>query len=65
MIIPKSQIENTCPKHSNNILNLICETCDQIICCDCTLVDHPITSHKFDFIIASIERWSTTIIYHL
>ena len=41
----------SCSKHNGELKKLYCFTCSQLICRDCTLVDHPKDSgHKYDFV---------------
>ncbi|KAL9958090.1 hypothetical protein ACROYT_G035059 [Oculina patagonica] len=37
-----------CEKHDGEILKLFCQTCEQLICRDCTVIDH--RNHKYSFI---------------
>ena len=39
---------STCQKHEGKRCKLYCFQCEQLICKDCTLVDH--AGHKFDFV---------------
>ena len=39
---------STCEKHEGELQKLYCFECEQLICRDCTLVDH--AGHKFDFV---------------
>ena len=39
---------STCQKHEGKHCKLYCFQCEQLICKDCTLVDH--AGHKFDFV---------------
>ena len=39
---------STCQKHEGKQCKLYCFQCEQLICKDCTLVDH--AGHKFDFV---------------
>ena len=39
---------STCEKHEGELRKLYCFKCEQLICRDCTLVDH--AGHKFDFV---------------
>ena len=45
-----------CEKHTGEILKLFCETCQETICRDCTIIDH--REHKYDFVaqVAGRER---------
>ena len=41
-------LEVSCLKHSEEKLRLYCDTCHELICHDCTLIQH--RGHKYDFI---------------
>ncbi|XP_015773562.1 PREDICTED: tripartite motif-containing protein 45-like [Acropora digitifera] len=43
-----------CKKHAGETLKLFCETCQQTICRDCTIVDH--RDHKYNFVADVAER---------
>ena len=45
-----------CEKHTGESLKLFCETCQETICRDCTIVDH--REHKYNFVaeVAGRER---------
>lgn len=43
-----------CEKHAGETLKLFCETCQQTICRDCTIVDH--REHKYNFVADVAER---------
>ncbi|XP_065914198.1 tripartite motif-containing protein 2-like [Dysidea avara] len=52
---PKHAIEvslnpGACPSHPDQVLKFYCYTCDQTICVECALLDHPRGEHKFDSI---------------
>jgi len=38
----------SCKKHEGELLKLFCQTCDQLICRDCTLIDH--RDHRYKFV---------------
>ena len=44
----KKTLTSTCQKHEGKRRKLHCFECEQLICKDCTLVDH--AGHKFDFV---------------
>ena len=47
--LPKKKAPtSTCQKHEGKRCKLYCFQCEQLICKDCTLVDH--AGHKFDFV---------------
>ena len=43
-----------CGKHAGEVLKLFCETCQETICRDCTIVDH--REHKYNFVADVAER---------
>ena len=47
--LPKKKAPtSTCEKHEGELRKLYCFECKQLICRDCTLIDH--AGHKFDFV---------------
>ncbi|XP_072048257.1 E3 ubiquitin-protein ligase TRIM45-like [Amphiura filiformis] len=49
--------QEMCPKHSGEVLRFYCETCEEPMCRDCTVVDHPRPDHKqIDLKSAAQER---------
>lgn len=44
---PKPQY---CSEHDDQPLDLYCNTCSQLICRDCTYIDHPRGEHQFEFL---------------
>ena len=47
----KNTLTYSCSKHNGELRKLYCYTCSELICRDCTLVDHPKDSgHKYDFV---------------
>ena len=47
----KKTLTYSCSKHNGELKKLYCYTCSELICRDCTLVDHPKDSgHKYDFV---------------
>ena len=51
--------ELKCHKHTNESLKLYCYTCHQLVCRDCTLIDHK--EHKYAFIVDAVPRCKSTI----
>ena len=47
-ILKKKTPTSTCQKHEGKRRKLYCFECQQLICRDCTLIDH--AGHKFDFL---------------
>ena len=49
--------QEMCPKHTGEVLRFYCETCDEPMCRDCTVLDHPRSDHKqIDLKSAASER---------
>ena len=52
---PKALVKPAfCGKHAGEALKLFCETCQETICRDCTIIDH--REHKYNFIADVSER---------
>ena len=47
-LIPRKKTASNCLKHSNKKLKIYCETCQELICTDCTLHVH--NGHKYDLV---------------
>ncbi len=43
-----------CPQHTANELKLFCETCQVVICFQCTLIDHK--GHRYDLVTDILEK---------
>lgn len=41
-------IRDNCSDHSGEELTYFCQTCDKLICRECTVVSHPKTTHAFE-----------------
>lgn len=39
---------DSCPEHNREELTYFCQTCDKLICRECTVVNHPKTTHVFE-----------------
>ena len=52
-----------CPRHQNRELELYCETCEELICVQCTIQQH--NGHKYDFIGEVFERHKQEIMSSL
>ncbi|XP_077981795.1 tripartite motif-containing protein 2-like [Glandiceps talaboti] len=39
-----------CSKHEGNQLKLYCDTCDKVICLECTVTDHPQSKHEYRYL---------------
>ena len=54
---------STCHKHEGKRCKLYCFQCEQLICKDCTLVDH--TGHKFDFVRGVADAFREEVLFSL
>ena len=45
IVIHKTSAEEFCPKHKDQVMWFFCETCEHLICRDCTVIDHPASTH--------------------
>ncbi|XP_070561118.1 tripartite motif-containing protein 2-like [Ptychodera flava] len=45
-----------CSKHNDNQVKFYCDSCDSMICADCTVIDHPNTSHKYRYLEEAAEE---------
>ena len=43
---PPEKPKSLCPRHEGEELQLYCDTCEEVICYDCTIKDH--NGHKYD-----------------
>ena len=50
-----------CKVHEEQVLRFFCETCGELICRDCTVVDHPSTSHTLVNVKNAAKRQRTEI----
>ena len=57
--VPIEAQDLKCHKHTNEPLKLYCYTCYQLVCRDCTLIDHK--EHKYAFIVDAIPRCKSSI----
>ena len=46
MKVDKSAREESCSKHQEEVLKFYCETCEEPVCRDCLVVEHPNPDHK-------------------
>ncbi|XP_072046767.1 tripartite motif-containing protein 2-like [Amphiura filiformis] len=54
--------QEMCPKHKGEVLRFYCETCDELMCRDCTVVGHPRPDHKQIELINAAEERNNTIL---
>ena len=65
--LPVKQMPSfSCPKHDGELMKLYCSTCNQLICRDCTLVDHSKESgHKYDFVTSIVSSLREEVLANL
>ena len=51
--VPPKKVTHFCPKHKDQELRLYCETCEELICHDCTIQLHQ--GHQYDLISDTFE----------
>ena len=61
--VPLKKVTHFCLKHKDQQLRLYCETCDDLICHDCTVKLHQ--GHRYDLISDSIEGHKADIVASL
>jgi len=47
---PGSSFNSSCARHNGEELKLYCETCETLICRDCTMIDHVRPEHRYIFV---------------
>ena len=52
-----------CPKHPENVLKIYCETCQELICSDCTVRLHK--DHQYDLVTDTFPKHRDEILSHL
>ena len=57
--VPPKKVTHFCLKHKDQHLRLYCETCEELICHDCTVRLHK--GHQYDLISDTFERHKTKI----
>ena len=61
--MPSKKKVTYCPKHSENILKIYCETCGELICNDCTIRLHQ--GHNYDLVTDTFQRHKGEIVSSL
>jgi hypothetical protein len=57
-MIPRAPIqESACLKHPDEMIKFYCSTCNEFICRDCIVYEHPAPSHNHKFIGAALEEF--------
>ena len=62
-LMPSKKKVIYCPKHSDNILKIYCETCGELICNDCTIRLH--RGHNYDLVTDTFQRHKGEIVSSL
>ena len=62
-LMPSKKKVTYCPKHSENILKIYCETCGELICNDCTIRLHQ--GHNYDLVTDTFQRHKGEIVSSL
>ena len=62
MVTPK-KVTTLCTKHPTEPIKIYCETCDQLICCDCTVKTH--RDHNYDLIPDAFPKHRDAILAYL
>ncbi|XP_070560024.1 E3 ubiquitin-protein ligase TRIM56-like [Ptychodera flava] len=50
-----------CSNHRESKVKFYCESCDVVICTECTVVDHPMTSHRYISLSKAVEKCRESI----
>ncbi|XP_070578090.1 E3 ubiquitin-protein ligase TRIM56-like [Ptychodera flava] len=50
-----------CTNHSNYEIEFYCDTCDKAICLKCTVLDHPMTEHKYRCVKDAAKEFTTEL----
>ncbi|XP_070561117.1 tripartite motif-containing protein 2-like [Ptychodera flava] len=50
-----------CSKHDDNQIKFYCDTCESMICTDCTVIDHPVTTHKYRYLKEAADECKQSI----
>ena len=62
-LVPLTKKVMYCPKHSENILKIYCETCGELICNDCTIRLHQ--GHNYDLVTDTFPKHKEEIVSSL
>ena len=62
MVTPK-QVSKMCAKHPTEPIKIYCETCEELICRDCTVKIH--RNHDYDLITAAFPKHQSSILSYL
>ena len=56
---PSCSTTAMCPKHPTEVIKIFCETCSELICCDCTVKTH--RDHNYDLMSDALPRHKEAI----
>ena len=62
-LVPPKKVVMTCSKHPNEQLKLYCETCNELICRDCTVKAH--RDHQYDLVSDCFQKHKDAILKSL
>ena len=64
-LVPPKKVVMTCSKHPNEQLKLYCETCNELICRDCTVKAHCRPEHQYDLVNDCFQKHKDAILKSL
>ena len=64
-LVPQNNVVLACSKHPTENLKIFCETCDQLICRDCTIADHTRPSHQYYLVNDCFQKHKDAIVRSL
>ena len=64
-LVPPKKVVMTCPTHPSKKLKLYCETCNRLICRDCTVKAHCRPEHQYDLVNDCFQKHKDAILKSL
>ena len=64
-LVPPKKKVMYCPRHPENPLKIYCETCQELICIDCTIGLHPREGHQYNLVADVFPKHRDDIVAHL
>ena len=64
-LVPPKKVVMTCPTHPSKKLKLYCETCNELICKDCTVKAHCRPEHQYDLVSDCFQKHKDAILKSL
>ena len=64
-LVPPKKVVMTCPTHPSKKLKLYCETCNELICRDCTVKAHCRPEHQYDLVNDCFQKHKDAILKSL